>query len=227
MSESEEMYLVSIARLNESDLAGPVPLSQLATELDVAPVSANQMIRKLEEGGLVAYTPYKGVSLTSEGRRLALRILRHRRLWEVFLVEHLQYAPADAETLACRMEHAIPEEAAARLAAFLGNPTVSPQGRPIPEPGPGSLIPTDISLSQLKPAEGCQVAQVTADAATRAFLASEGVLPGARATVLAIGGHGSMLLGTEQGRSVHLSEDLVSSIWVKAIEPEEYGSGIS
>ena len=135
MSESEEMYLVTIARLNESGDNLPVPVSQLAAELNVLPVSANQMIRKLEETGWVCYTPYKGVSLTEEGAALALQILRHRRLWEVFLVEKLKIPVAEAAELACRLEHFLPVDAAERLAIYLGNPGISPTGSPIPQPG--------------------------------------------------------------------------------------------
>ena len=132
LSESEEMYLVTIARLVESGQSAPTPVAQLACELAIAPVSANQMIRKLEEVKLLYYTPYKGVELTEAGWQAALDILRHRRLWEVFLVEKLHYTPQEAEVLACRLEHNLPPEAAARLAAFLGHPTSSPQGHPIP-----------------------------------------------------------------------------------------------
>ena len=73
MTESEEMYLVTIARLKETELEGPVPLSQLASELEVLNVSVNQMVRKLEETGLVVYLPYKGVDLTESGVQLAGR----------------------------------------------------------------------------------------------------------------------------------------------------------
>ena len=92
MSESEEMYLVSISRANEK-MDGPVPLTRLASELDVQPVSVNQMVKKLEEAGKVIYVPYKGGSLSAKGKKQALHILRHRRLWEVFLVEKLHFTP--------------------------------------------------------------------------------------------------------------------------------------
>jgi DtxR family Mn-dependent transcriptional regulator len=107
MSESEEMYLVTLARLNEAEGKDPTPVSRLAEELAVLPVSVNQMIHKLEESGLVKYTQYKGVTLTETGIRQANNILRSRRLWEVFLVERLHYIPDEAESLACRLEHAV------------------------------------------------------------------------------------------------------------------------
>ena len=86
MSESEEMYLITIARLGAKELQGLVPLSKLADALSVVPVSVNQMVKKLEEAGLVHYFPYKGVELTDQGRKVARQVLRHRRLWEYFFV---------------------------------------------------------------------------------------------------------------------------------------------
>ena len=149
LSESEEMYLVSIARLVESGVEPPVSISLLAHEMEIASVSANQMVRKLEECELVRYYPYKGVSLTEYGEAAALRVLRHRRLWEVFLVENLQFSPAEAEHQACRLEHVFPDEAVERLAGFLGQPRLSPQGKTIPEPDDPANLDSGIRLSQL------------------------------------------------------------------------------
>jgi Mn-dependent DtxR family transcriptional regulator len=133
MSESEDMYLLTVAKLVEAGAQAPIPVSRLAQELSIQPISANQMIRKLEEAGWLRYTPYKGVELTQEGEGLALRTLRHRRLWEVFLVENLQLSLDEADEMACRLEHILPAEVAERLAGFLGYPATSPRGKPIPD----------------------------------------------------------------------------------------------
>ena len=215
MSESEEMYLVSLARLQETGAETLIPVTQLAAELSVQPVSASQMIHKLEESGLVAYTPYKGVALTPEGERLALRILRHRRLWEVFLVEHLKVSPGEVSDLACKLEHAIPSEAAERLAGFLGNPTASPQGKPIPGASLKDALRSEILMSRLKVGQQSQVMQVDTDTAARAFLSHEGIRPGAIITVMGIGNDGAILVGID-GRSVFLGEDIAGGIWVKS-----------
>lgn len=215
MSEAEEMYLVSLARLQESGSITPISVAQLATELSVQPVSASQMIHKLEEAGLVIYTPYKGVALTPEGEHRALRILRLRRLWEVFLVEHLKVTPIEASDLACRLEHAIPAEIAERLAGFLGNPNISPLGKPIPQVLSSDPLRTDILLSQLKVGEQSQVTQVDANAAARAFLSHEGIQPGSSILVRGVGNSGAILVEVE-GRLVFLEEDITSGIWVKS-----------
>ena len=140
LSENEEMHLLAAARLIEDGHPQPVSLNRVAEQLSIQPVSANQMARHLEERGLVTYQPYKGVSLTPAGWQITRRILRHRRLWETFLVQHLHTAQAEADALACRLEHVTSEQIAAQLDAYLGSPTVSPSGRPIPA---GSASPPD------------------------------------------------------------------------------------
>ena len=127
------MYLVAIAKLNERGYKSPVALAKVANELEILPVSANQMIRKLEKYGLVTYTPYKGVELTVAGSQIASQILRQRRLWEVFLVEHLRCTINEADEITCRLEHIFPEAEAERLAEFLEYPRVAPSGNLIPD----------------------------------------------------------------------------------------------
>jgi DtxR family Mn-dependent transcriptional regulator len=218
MSESEEMYLVTLARLIEGGAEEPVPVSLLAQELCIQPVSANQMIRRLEEAGLVAYTPYKGVSLAPEGERLALRLLRHRRLWQVFLVEHLKMNSAQANELACRLEHIVPDQAAERLADFLGDPAVSPQGKPIPTSLASASIHNDIPLSRLNVGAQSQVTRLEADEAADAFLAAEGVEPGAPIQVLGVGGAGGILISLGE-RRIHLGPEVTEKVWVEAPDP--------
>lgn len=218
MSESEEMYLVTIARLVEKGEEGPVPVSQLAAELSVMPVSANQMIRKLEESGWVCYTPYKGVSLTSEGQAIALQILRHRRLWEVFLVENLKIPVTEAADLACRMEHFLPTDAADRLAAFLGNPALTPTGSAIPAANHSVHNLMDVPITAVGLDQNVRVARIETDSAGRTFLASAGVLPGEEVRVLATSGSGAILLQTADGCCTHLSSTLAQALWVQRVD---------
>jgi DtxR family Mn-dependent transcriptional regulator len=132
-TEAEEMYLITVARAVEDGVEPPIPVATIASELDVSVVSANQMIRKLETTGFVDYLPYKGVALTETGRERANAVLRSRRLWAVFFTEHLGLSPESADEVACEMEHVTPEEVAGRLSQFLGEPSIGPGGKPIPE----------------------------------------------------------------------------------------------
>jgi DtxR family transcriptional regulator, Mn-dependent transcriptional regulator len=214
MSESEEMYLVSIARLKESGVDGPVPLSQLAGELDVLSVSANQMIRKLEENGQVIYTPYKGVELTEKGWARALRVLRYRRLWEVFLVDQLKMLPGEAGEMACKMEHDLPSIAAERLAEFLGNPLVTHEGKPIPAGESVCQAVMDLPLPLLTVCRSAAISRIAGDTQTASFLNAEALTVGVEIQVLAVGSHGNILLQTNAGKRVHLSAAVAETIWV-------------
>lgn len=192
MSESVEMYLLRVAMLRRG--TRPVPLSLLAQELDISTVSANEMCHRLMDEGWLTYEPYKGVTLTAQGEAIAQRILRRRRLWEVFLAEKLRVEPRLAEEISCRLEHATPDDIADRLATFLGNPTHSPQNQPIP---PGNTAIVDIStrtLTTFSPGEYGRVAVITTDTITKDFLRAQGIHPGAELRVHAVAADQAILL---------------------------------
>lgn len=211
ISESVEMYLLKIALLQQDDR--PVPLSLLAQELAISPVSANEMCHKLMSEGWLTYEPYKGVTLTVQGEGVAQRVLRRRRLWEVFLANQLGVEPLAAEDISCRLEHATPDDIAERLAAFLGHPTHSPQDQPIP---PGIHTPVSHSASpliSLGAGEHGQIVAITADDVTRDFLRGQGLVPGAEVEVLAVAADGAFLLKTA-GRHLSISRLIADRIGV-------------
>jgi DtxR family Mn-dependent transcriptional regulator len=219
-SESEEMYLVTLVRLIEQGAEGPIPVSLLAGKLEVLPVSVHQMVRKLEEAGLTEYTPYKGVTLTDAGWNRAKQVLRLRRLWEVFLVERLGYSLPEAEALACGLEHALPAEAGERLSAFLGHPVASPSGAPIPPRQGDSRKPFSTPLAAVRPGESILVTDLSVDPTARSFLFGEGIAPGRKIRIQAIGAKGALLVITEDGHAVHLSSELVDCVRGKGGEKE-------
>jgi DtxR family Mn-dependent transcriptional regulator len=222
MTESEEMYLITIARLEEEGLDGSAPLSRLAELLEVAPVSVNQMVKKLEGARMVEYTPYKGVALTPAGRRLALRVLRLRRLWEYFLVNHLHLPLVEADALACRMEHLTSSEVADRLAEFLNHPAFSIQGKPIPLGDAENPSPVVQTLNDLLVGDPGEVVEIAVEEATAGFLKNEGLEPGAEVSVLAIGGEGARLVEVDQ-RRISLTRSIGAQIIVH-IKAEENGA---
>lgn len=216
VSESEAMYLITIARLREQGIEEPVSMPVLAEALAILPVSANQMVHKLSESGLVEYFPYKGASLTPLGRQIAMQILRCRRLWEVFLVNCLKLSLAEAEHMACDLEHITPPDAADRLAAFLDHPPFSPQGKPIPRTD-GTLVFESIQpLTGLAAGAKWRVAQVAADQVTQAFLQSEGLILGQEILIQAVGREGAVLLEVGD-HSVHLANGLAAKVMVSML----------
>jgi DtxR family Mn-dependent transcriptional regulator len=132
-SEAVEDYAKAIYAL-EQRAEGPVTTNALAERLGVTAGSASAMVKRLAERGLVDHAAYRGVELTERGRRVALEVLRHHRLLELYLAVHLDVpwdrVHEEAETL----EHVISEDLEKRIAAKLGNPTHDPHGDPIPTP---------------------------------------------------------------------------------------------
>jgi DtxR family Mn-dependent transcriptional regulator len=216
-SESVEMYLVTIAMLGEEGLSGPVPLSRLADELSVQSVSANQMIRKMDEEGLVIYLPYKGVELTEEGRERANHILRYRRLWEVFFVEQLGLSPGEAGDLACRMEHDTTLKVSDRLAGFLDDPTISPLGKTIPSSNGDPHPQQSRRLKDLRVGQQGEIIAFQVDDTTSSFLQNEGLETGVIALIEAISSSGAVLVRVKNQR-VSMTKEIAEKIVVTATE---------
>jgi len=217
LTVTEEMYLVTIRKICEFCENTPIPIPEIAKELGVQPVSASQMINKLAEGGYVNYLPYKGVELTEEGLDISTRILRHRRLWEVFLVKVLNMDLEEADNLACQIEHVTPADVANRLANFLDNPTVCYHGEPIPmQKGDQLITPEGISLGSLKVGQTSQVIRVDGENTTIKFLSDEGIFPGVHISLLAIGSNGDRLLGVRD-KHILISDSITDAIVISNV----------
>jgi DtxR family Mn-dependent transcriptional regulator len=113
---------------------GLVPTGEVAVRLGVTPATATSMLQKLAEIGLAEYVPYKGVSLTPAGEKVALEVIRHHRLIEAFLAEALGMPSDRVHAEAEVLEHYISEDLEALIAAKLGEPSHDPHGNPIPGP---------------------------------------------------------------------------------------------
>ena len=133
LSPHAEEYVEAIYRLGGH--AEAVGLADLAGQLSLSVASVNEMVRRLEEQGLVRYTPYRGVVLQHEGLTHALAVIRRHRLWERFLTDLLGLPWDVVHQEACRLEHAASEEITERLAVLLDHPEHCPHGRPMPPPG--------------------------------------------------------------------------------------------
>ena len=113
---------------------GPVTNGELAERLGVTPATATSMLKRLSDLGLVDYKPYKGVTLTPGGEKVALEVIRHHRLIEAYLSEALGMPSDRVHDEAEVLEHYISEELEALIAAKLGEPSHDPHGTPIPGP---------------------------------------------------------------------------------------------
>lgn len=212
-SESEEMYLITVARAVEDGSPGPVPVAHVAKELKVSVASANEMVRKLTTRDLLEYEPYRGVSLTPMGARVAERVLRTRRLWATFLAEHLGLTPNDADDQACLLEHVTLPDAVDRLASFLGDPDTGPLGHPIPHgDATGARPRATRRLADLGVGSRFEVITVDGPKQASSFLEGEGIHAGTVGSVAAVGDAG-MLIRVAEGL-VHVGTDIAATIEV-------------
>lgn len=177
-SEAVEDYAKAIYALQER-LGGPVPTNALAERLGVTPGSASAMIKRLAEQGLVAHVPYHGVALTPAGEHIALEVLRHHRLLELYLAHELG-VPWDRVHLEAEvLEHVLSEELEQRIAIKLGHPTHDPHGDPIPSSELAVDEADTVSLNALSPGAAGTFARMSdADAAMLRYLAEQGIAIG-------------------------------------------------
>ena len=130
LSESIQDYLKKLYHLQTGD--GRVSVTALAREQHVSPASASAMLKKLGALGLVEHAPYRGVLLTPAGEKVAVEVIRHHRLLELYLARTLGLHVDDVHDEAERLEHVLSEELEAKIDSALGYPTHDPHGDPIP-----------------------------------------------------------------------------------------------
>ncbi|MBE2279866.1 MAG: metal-dependent transcriptional regulator [Ignavibacteriaceae bacterium] len=128
---SKEDYIKAIYNTKNSG-NGTATTSGIAEKLDVSKAATSEMVQKLSDLGLVDYEKYKGMSLTSEGERVALQILRRHRIWEMFLIEVLGLSWSEVHDEAERLEHSTSDFLIDKIEEFLGFPKFDPHGSPIP-----------------------------------------------------------------------------------------------
>ena len=231
-SAAIEDYCKAIYTL-ESRAGEPVSTNALAERLELTSGSVSGMLKKLGELGLISHVPYRGVRLTAEGRRLALEVIRHHRLLELYLAEALQMpwdrVHAEAEVL----EHVLSEELEELIAAKLGHPTIDPHGDPIPTAELEIDERPTRSLDSLQPGEPGVFVRVTdADPEMLRYLAGRGIMPGGHIEVVErqpfggpllvhVGG-GEHTLGGELPRAMRV--DLDRAVPDPALPPRPVGS---
>ena len=184
VSEAVQDYAKAIYSLQQR-IGGPVSTSALAERLGVSPASASAMVKRLESLGLVDHRPYHGVELSPAGERVALEVIRHHRLLELYLAEALGMPWDRVHEEAEVLEHAISPELSALIAEKLGNPTHDPHGDPIPTADGELPAESSRPLADLEPGEAGVFTRVSdSDPEMLRYLSDRGIAPGDRLEVI-------------------------------------------
>ncbi len=184
LTRSVEDYLKAIYEL---ELGGsPAQTSAIANALEVAPPSVSGMVKRLSEAGLLEHVPYRGVQLTEDGRRTALKMVRRHRVVETYLTTKLGYDWDSVHEEAERLEHAVSDGLIERMAMALNNPSYDPHGAPIPTKEGVIETPDYVSLADVPVGGIAQLRMVSdKDAERLRFIASLGLRPGVSFEVIA------------------------------------------
>jgi DtxR family Mn-dependent transcriptional regulator len=218
VSQAVEDYVKAIYVLEQRE--GKVTTKALAVALDVAAPSVTAMIKRLHAMRLVRHTRYRGVTLTPAGKRMALEVIRHHRLLELYLVEALGLPWDQVHEEAERLEHVISEELEERIAERLGHPVADPHGDPIPTKGGEVEMPAYLALSELSPGTAAVIKRVTDQAPAKLrYLGNLGLFPEVHVTLLdkaPFGGPMSLQVGETR---CTLGDELARQIYVLPVEP--------
>lgn len=222
LTKSVEDYLKAIYEL---ELGGtPAQTSAIATALEVAPPSVSGMIKRLSEAGLLQHVPYRGVQLTEEGRRTALKMVRRHRVVEAYLTTKLGYDWDSVHDEAERLEHAVSDGLIERMAMALGNPRYDPHGAPIPTKDGTIETPDYVPLSDVPVGEIAQLRMVDdKDAARLRFIASLGLKPGVSFEVIArqpFRGPTTIELAGSAAKEQVIGHELAESLLCVTVEKE-------
>ena len=219
---SPEMYLKSLWELSAG--SEPVGIASVAARLGISPVSASEMIHRLEERRLVEHQRYRGVRLTRPGRDHARALIRRHRLWERFLADELGLAWENVHDLACELEHAVGAEVTEALAERLGQPAACPHGNPIPTASGEVRLPPAIPLAELDTLQPATVERVSPESGPLlAYLAARHVMPGARIRIESKDPYGGFLQVRVGQEDIALGQEAAEHVFVAPAPPTQGG----
>jgi DtxR family Mn-dependent transcriptional regulator len=156
LSQTEENYLKAIFSLSVS-ASKAISTNSIAKKIETKASSVTDMVKRLADKKLVDYKKYQGVSLTLKGKNIAVKVIRKHRLWEVFLVKHLDFSWDEVHEVAEQLEHVKSVKLTKHLDAFLEHPTHDPHGDPIPDENGNIAHHLEVMLSSIEKNEECVV----------------------------------------------------------------------
>lgn len=219
LTRSVEDYLKSIYHLAAE--GGVASTGDIATMLTVSQPAVSGMVKRLSETGLIEHVPYRGVQLTNQGRRAALRMIRRHRILELYLTHQLDYDWEDVHEEAERLEHAVSDKLIERMARTLGDPHYDPHGEPIPSAQGDIEEAKLVSLGEAPVGAELELREVrTQDPARLRYLARQGLTPGTCVTVTErepFNGPTILRRHGETGDVRIVGQDLAKSLWCRGL----------
>ncbi|MEY2704346.1 MAG: hypothetical protein RL407_408 [Bacteroidota bacterium] len=215
LTVAEENYLKAIYHLSEGGKKS-VSTNDIAGEIQTKPASVSDMLRRLSDKKVIEYRKYYGLQITESGKQLALQTIRKHRLWEVFLVDKLQFAWDEVHEVAEQLEHIQSPLLIQRLDAFLNYPKFDPHGDPIPDEYGDVRSRPRIPLNEMNIDQIGQIVAVKdSSAAFLRYLDKVGAYIGARIKVLdKVEFDGSVEILVDQKKTLFMSKDVASNILV-------------
>jgi len=214
-SFTEENYLKAIYHLSKDD-GSVVTTNSISEAINTTAASVTDMLKKLAEKKLISYVKYQGTTLTEAGRRAAANIIRKHRLWEVFLVEKLDFKWDEVHDIAEELEHINSTELIARLDQYLGFPKVDPHGDPIPD-SEGNFNHKQLTkVSKLNPGQQGSISGVSEHSAVfLQFLEKTGLTLGAVLKIKEVlEFDGSVTLIIDHSKEITISREVAKNILV-------------
>ncbi|WP_298762378.1 metal-dependent transcriptional regulator [uncultured Polaribacter sp.] len=214
-THSEENYLKTIYHL-ELDSEKGISTNAIAKQLETKASSVTDMVKKLSEKEVVIYKKYKGVTLTAFGKKTAANIVRKHRLWEVFLVEKLNFSWDEVHEVAEQLEHIKSPKLINQLDAFLSFPTHDPHGDPIPDKN-GNLKTIEKSLLSTLQKNECGICVGVDDSSSEflQFLDKKGIILGEKITVLEKEEFDDSLQISIQDKKLSISNKIANNLYIK------------
>lgn len=213
---AEENYLKAIYHLSDGGTKS-VSTNDIAAEIKTKPASVSDMLRKLGDKAVIEYRKYYGVNITEEGKKIALGTIRKHRLWEVFLVDKLQFAWDEVHEVAEELEHIQSSLLIQRLDAYLNYPKFDPHGDPIPDEFGDVKARPRVALNEMEIGQSGQIVAVKdSSAAFLQYLDKVGAYIGARIKVMdKVEFDGSLEILVDQKKNLFMSKDVAANILIQ------------
>lgn len=216
ISQSIQDYLKTIYRIQESSLENRAKTQKIAEALGLTSASVTGMLKRLAHMKLIDYNSYKGAKLTAGGKKIALEIIRHHRLLELYLKEIMGYPLEKIHDEACRLEHHISDEFADKINDLLGNPEWDPHGHPIPTKDGKITKLKEIQINKMEVGQEVEILRLADDdPQTLAYFEEKGIKPRLKVKINEISPLDGYIKLQLNNKIISIGFNVAKSIYVK------------